>query len=138
MIAVGLGCRAGCGVDQVLEMIEETLAASGCCLQDIRALYTAEFKFGEAGLRQAAERLSKPLVLLPLAQLQAQADRTLTRSVQTLERFGVPSVAETAALAGAVQLEGGGALARLLGPRRVSSSASCALASAAHVTEPAR
>jgi len=138
MIAVGLGCRAGCGVDQLLELLEQALAAGGCCREDIRALYTADFKSGEAGLRHAAARLSKPLVLLSLAQLQAQAGSALTRSAQTLERFGLPSIAETAALAGAVQLEGGGALARLLGPRRVSGSASCALASAARGTEPAR
>jgi len=134
MIAVGLGCRAGCEAGQVLQVLEQALLASGCRLEDIGALYTAEFKSSEAGLQQAAQRLSKPLLLLSLAQLQAQAGGALTCSAQSLERFGLPSVAETAALAGALQLQGSGR-ARLLGPRSVSGRATCALASALPLTE---
>jgi cobalt-precorrin 5A hydrolase len=138
MIAVGLGCRTGCAAGAVLELLEQALLACGCRLEDIAALYTADFKSGELGLRQAAERLSRPLVLLSLTQLQAQAAGTLTCSAQSLERFGLPSIAETAALAGALQLQGSGARPRLLAPRRVAGSATCALASGAPGREPAR
>jgi len=138
MIAVGLGCRAGCAAGAVLELLEQALLASGCRLDDIGALYTADFKSGEAGLRQAAQRLNRPLLLLSLAQLRAQAAGTLTCSAQSLERFGLPSIAETAALAGALHLQGLGARPRLLAPRRVAGSATCALAGVAPTTELAR
>jgi cobalt-precorrin 5A hydrolase len=136
MIAAGLGCRAGCAVGQILEVLEQALAAAGRQLEDLQALYTVDAKRGEVCLVEAAERLKKPLVLLPVEQLRAQTERALTRSAHTLERFGVPSVAETAALAGASG--GRGAPARLLGPRRIWGGATCALASAEQDAEPAQ
>ena len=103
----------------------------------MRAFYTADFKRSEAGLLRAAESLNKPLLALSVARLQAQSGAALTCSAHTLERFGVPSVAETAALAGAFSV-GDGAPAsppRLLGPRYVSGNATCALAISGRTAE---
>ncbi|MEO8178734.1 MAG: cobalamin biosynthesis protein [Deltaproteobacteria bacterium] len=137
VIAAGFGCRAGCPVEHVLAVLEQALAAAGCRLHEVRALYTADFKHSEAGLLRAAELLNKPLIALPVADLQAQSAQALSCSAHTLERFGVPSVAETAALAGA-SVSGRNAPGdrpRLLGPRRTSGSATCALASSGRSTE---
>jgi cobalt-precorrin 5A hydrolase len=130
VIAAGFGCRAGCPVEHVLAALEQALAAQGRRLDEIRALYTADFKRSEAGLLRAAESLNKPLLALSVARLRAQSGAALTCSAHTLERFGVPSVAETAALAGASSTgdDARGNSARLLGPRLVSGSATCALA----------
>lgn len=131
MISAGLGCRAGCPVEHVLAALEHALAAVGCTPAEIRALYTAQFKHAEPALLLAAERLGKTLVALPLLELQAQNGRALSCSAQSLERFGVPSIAETAALAGAAR--GGPAKQpRLLGTRSIAGSATCALAVDAH------
>ena len=73
-------------------------------------------------LAQAAAQLGLPLVHLRLEQLQAQAPKALSRSAHVERHFGLPGVAETAALAGA------GAGARLLGPRALAGGATCALA----------
>jgi cobalt-precorrin 5A hydrolase len=132
-VAAGFGCRAGCPVEQLLAALEQALSAAGRHLAEVQALYTADFKQAEAALLRAAELSHKPLIALPLAQLRAQSGRASSCSAHTLERFGVPSVAETAALAGASALGSPtpGALPRLLGPRQLSGGASCALASCA-------
>ena len=128
MIAAGIGCRAGCSVEQVVLALTQALAAAGRTIDEVRALYTAEFKATEAGLLRAAELLDKPLVALPLEQLKAHASATLTASARISGLFGLPSVAETAALAGASGFAHRGARSRLLGPRHVSGDAACALA----------
>lgn len=131
MIAAGIGCRTGCSVEQVVGVVTQALAAAGRTLADVRALYTADFKATEAGLLGAASLLDKPLVPLPIEQLKAHAGATLTASARVAELFGVPSVAETAALAGASTFARRG---RLLGPRQVSGDATCALAGPEHGT----
>jgi cobalt-precorrin 5A hydrolase len=127
VIAAGLGCRAGCSAEQLLELLRRTLRAQGRSLDDVQALVTPDFKGSEPGLVQAAEQLQKPLWALPLEQLQRHAADTLSHSARIVEQFGVPCVAEAAALAGAASLLPG-AQARLLGPRLASESATCALA----------
>ena len=71
MIAAGLGCRSGCPAADIVAALERAAAASGVSLGEVVALYSGEFKAHEASLRQAAEVLHKPLVLLPRAALGA-------------------------------------------------------------------
>ena len=128
MIAAGVGCRSGCAPGDIIAAVRGALAASGLCLADVRALYSAEFKASEPNLRHAADALDKPLVLLPTAALEQQAGGAASRSPQVLARFELPSVAETAALAGAFELGQRRSRVRLLGPRLVAGAATCALA----------
>jgi cobalt-precorrin 5A hydrolase len=129
MIAAGLGCRRGCAGEDLIRALESALASAGLTLHAVDALYAPEFKVEEIALAQIAHELGKPLVLLGMRQLQLQAAHALTRSERVLVRFGLPSIAETAALAGASVL--GKSRARLLGPRQVAGGASCALATPA-------
>lgn len=129
-VAAGIGCRKGCDVQDIVQAIERALAAAGRDARALQTLYAPEFKRDELGIARAAEHFGKPLKFLPLAALQAQAAYAHSASEHTLSRFGVPSIAETAALAGAAQgctatSEG---VARLLGPRQLEGGASCALA----------
>jgi len=130
VIAAGIGCRSSCPCADIIAAVRRAVAASGVDWGDVRALYSAEFKAGEANLRQAADALDKPLVLLPAAALAAQAGGAASRSPQVLARFELPSVAETAALAGAFELGQRRAPVRLLAPRLVAGAAACALARA--------
>ena len=130
-IAVGLGCRSGCALEQVLEVLQQALAAQGRTLADVTALHTADFKQAEPALQRAAELLHKPLLAFSLQQLRAQSAGALTQSAHTLQRFGVPSIAETAALAGAAALPRARGVGRLLAARRSTGAATCALAEAA-------
>lgn len=125
MIAAGIGCRRACGRADIVAAITRALAGAGRALADVHALYAPEFKSQEEALTQVASELGKPLVLLAREALEAQAAFALTRSERVAQHVGLPSVAETAALAGASLLASG---ARLLGPRAAVGGATCALA----------
>ncbi len=121
IVAIGLGCRTGVDGAAVAALVRRALAEFGAPESALR-LFTLAAKGDEPGLVEAARLLAAPLTPLPLEALQAQAARVLTRSEAVEARFGVPAVAETAALAGAG--EGG----RLLGPRLAEGGATCAVA----------
>ena len=120
MIAIGAGCRKDCPADEILGLIRETLAAFPGATA--RGLFTVADKKGEPGLEQAAAALGLPLVLLDKAVLQLVAGDAKSCSRRVEELYGLPSIAETAALAGAGQ----GAV--LLSARRNSARATCAIA----------
>jgi cobalt-precorrin 5A hydrolase len=128
VIVAGVGCRSGCVPEDIVAAVRGAVAASGLCLADVRALYSGEFKSSEPNLRRAADALDKPLVLLPAAALAEQASGASSRSPQVLARFDLPSVAETAALAGAFEVGQRRSPVRLLAPRLVAGAATCALA----------
>jgi cobalt-precorrin 5A hydrolase len=128
VIAAGVGCRSGCPPADIVAAVRHAVAATGVDLAEVRALYSGEFKAEEVNLLRAADALDKPLVLLPAASLAAQAGAAVTRSPQVLARFELPSVAETAALAGAFELAQRRAPVRLLAPRVSAGAATCALA----------
>jgi cobalt-precorrin 5A hydrolase len=69
-----------------------------------------------------AEKFGVRVVSLPQSELRTASDRAATRSQRVAALTGVPSVAETAALAAA------GPTARLLATRRIVGGATCALA----------
>ena len=137
MIAAGFGCRPSCSAADICRALALALEAQGARLADVAGLFGAQLA-APPGLLEAAATLDKPLVLLPLPALALAAGGALTRSARVLERFGLPSIAETAALAGALTLarsrtpgaspdEGAGS-ARLLAPRLAAGAATCALA----------
>ena len=85
-------------------------------------LFTITDKKDEPGLAAAAASLALPLVFLDHACLQKAAPRASTSSARVETLFGLPSIAETAALAGA------GEKSILLLPRISEGGASCAIA----------
>jgi len=130
MLAIGVGCRSGIGADDIVALVRraiERAAAAGRVTETPgragrAALFTAVEKQGEAGLREAAVQLAMPLVFLPQAALVGFADKAETRSERVVQLFGVPSLAETAALAGA------GLGAELIVPRLSAGGVTCAIA----------
>lgn len=121
ILAVGIGCRAGVPGDVIAELVEKALARAGEETVPV-ALFTIVDKQSEAGIGEAAARLGLALVHLPRAALDAVADRVETRSERVVELFGVPAIAEGAALAGA------GIGARLVVPRMAERGATVAVA----------
>ncbi|MFZ4809166.1 MAG: cobalamin biosynthesis protein [Hyphomicrobiaceae bacterium] len=120
MTVAGIGCRTGAAAEDILAAVQDALAKAG----DVRlaALATLADKCGETGLVSAARRLGVPLIAVALADMQAVADRAVTRSARVADLKGVPSVAETAALAAA------GDGARLIVARIIAGAATCAIA----------
>lgn len=117
-MAIGVGCRQGVPAEPVVRLIRAVMDDLGLAI----GLFTIEDKCGEAGLSAAAESLALPLVFLPRHALTAMADRVPTHSPAALARFGVPSVAEAAALAA---FDG---RARLIVPRRAEDGVTVAVA----------
>jgi cobalt-precorrin 5A hydrolase len=121
LIAIGIGCRKNCPGETIVALVQRALADLGE-IEGERRLFSLIDKQVEAGLHTAAAALACDLVFLPRAALAAMTPRLLTRSAATQKRFGLESIAEASALAGA------GEKARLLGPRLVENGATCAIA----------
>ncbi len=129
-VTIGVGCRTGCAAEVVESLVRDALARVPDAIP--LGLFTIEDKRGEAGLADAARRLGLKLVLLSRAVLRDQAGSVRTVSGGSERRFGVPSVAEAAALAGA----GTGAV--LVVERMVRKDATCAVAKVSHGTTSCR
>lgn len=122
MIVAGIGCRKGAAASDVLAAIDAALGEAHLTPTALDWLAAPAEKGGEAGIVEAAERLQRPLVLIPSDRLQQAGERTVTRSERVVALFQVPSVAEASALAAA------GEASHLLVARRVAGGATCALA----------
>jgi cobalamin biosynthesis protein CbiG len=121
VVAIGVGCRARVAGEAIAALARRALVEAGAP-EGERRMFTIDAKAGEPGLIEAARLLGVELTPLPLTALKAQAGRILTPSAAAQARFGAPSIAEAAALAGAG--DGG----RLLGPRLAADGATCAIA----------
>ena len=135
-LAIGLGCRKGVSGAAIASLARdglEMLAQMGVATQGGSvALFTIIAKRDEPGLQEAAGLLDMPLHFLSPAAMKAVAGRVQTSSPRVLALFGVPSVAETAALAGA------GPFAEIILPRITRDGATCAIARAPAVRDTAQ
>ena len=118
MMAIGIGCKTGTKAEAIIALIESAL--SRVERDQIAGLFTIAEKVNEVGLHEAAARLSLPLMFLPESSVKNVACKTETRSERVVQLFGLPSVAETAALAGA------GDGATLILPRISEGGVTCA------------
>jgi cobalt-precorrin 5A hydrolase len=118
-LAIGIGCRSGCSAATIVALVEQ--ASRGMDRAGAR-LFTLARKATEANLREAAERLSLPLIGLAPEALEEAAAHVTIRSARVAAATGLLSVAEAAALVGA------GPEASLLVPRVAAGGATCAIA----------
>ena len=122
MIVAGIGCRRGAPSVAIEQSIEAALSECRLGRSALNALATASEKGDEPGLREVANRLSLPLILVASPDLALASDRVLSFSKRVYFLKGVPSIAETAAIAAA------GRDARLLAQRVSNREATCAIA----------
>jgi len=122
MIVAGIGCRRGAGAPDIEAAVRAALTRANVATDALDAVATLAAKGAEPGIQAAAKKLGVSVLLVAEADLLAAGERTQTRSERVRALIGVPSVAEAAALAAA------GPTARLIGPRLVIGSATCALA----------
>ena len=119
MIAIGLGCRKNCSGEEVAALVRNALAQVDAMGE--AGLFTVLDKKDEGGLFEAAALLEMPLTFLPRARLAACMDQVQTKSLKAERLYGLASISEAAALAGA------GAGAKLILPRIASANATCAI-----------
>lgn len=122
MMVAGIGCRRGATVDAVSEALATALQRCGIVHEQIDALATDAAKSNENGIVAVARSLGVPLIFVGLSEMDRVAGSALTSAPLVMALKGVPSIAETAALAAA------GRSARLLGPRIATAIVTCAVA----------
>ena len=123
MIALGIGCRRNAPVEDIERVVAQALGAASLSAAAISVIATEADKATEPGLVEAARRLDRPLRGVAASELMRMSDLVVTRSERVQALKGVPSVAETAALAAV------GRGGRLIVPRIANATATCALAS---------
>jgi cobalt-precorrin 5A hydrolase / cobalt-factor III methyltransferase / precorrin-3B C17-methyltransferase len=101
-LVVGTGASRGVSAEEVLGLVDETLAAGGLSAGSVAALATVEAKADERGITEAARRRGWPLLTYPAARLASVP--VPNPSEAALAAAGTPSVAEAAALASAADL----------------------------------
>ncbi|PKM24275.1 MAG: cobalamin biosynthesis protein CbiG [Gammaproteobacteria bacterium HGW-Gammaproteobacteria-13] len=124
-VVAGLGCRSGCSVEDLLNLLLHSLQAHGLTVDNLAGLASVAHKRNESGLQALAERLGLQLNCFSAEELQPY-QHGVQGSPLTLAATGSPAVAEPCAVALAERL--GGQPARLLGEKTHNPSATCALA----------
>lgn len=117
-LVVGLGASRGVSAEEVLDLVDRTLAAAGLATASVAGAATADAKADEAGLVEACRRRGWPLATFPADRL-AEVD-VPNPSDEPRRALGTPSVAEAAALLGS-----GG---ELVVEKQKSARATCAVA----------
>lgn len=119
--AMGVGLRRGASAEEIV-----TLARSVATRHNVDpgrlTLFTLDSKAEEHGVLEAARELGVALEFLTLPEIASRNEDGITRSNRIEARFGVGSICEAAALAGA------GPGARLVAARSTTGRVACALA----------
>jgi cobalt-precorrin 5A hydrolase len=122
VIIAGIGCRKGAGEHDIGAAIAQALARAGLSSRAPDLIAVPVNKSEEHGIVATAARLKTPLAIVADSDLRAAGRRAQSYSLRVMALFGVPSVAEAAALAA------GGPQSRLIAPKLAVGSATCALA----------
>ena len=123
-VVAGLGCRRGCSLDELLDLLIHSLARHGLTVDNLAGLASIAHKRDEASLHELAEHLGLELALFAPEQLSPYQALTAGNAL-TRAATGSPAVAEPCALALAARL---GTSPCLLGDKNRSASATCTLA----------
>ncbi|AEF24393.1 cobalamin biosynthesis protein [Pseudomonas fulva] len=127
VLVAGLGCRRECSLEELLSLLDNTLAEHGSSTPELTALASSDHKASEPGLLQMAAHLNLPIHFLPAEVLAGYHGRLTDTSTKALQLTGTPSVAEASALALVEQLSD--RPARLWITKRKSANATLAVAS---------
>ncbi|MFA5180653.1 MAG: cobalamin biosynthesis protein [Syntrophales bacterium] len=119
-VIVGIGCRRGTEKETIGAAVREVLLMAGINLEEVRFLASADIKFDEEGLTQAAESLGVPLRFIASEAIRAAAGQVQQHAFVE-EKVGLPAVAEPAALLG-------GRRTKLIWPRTICNGVTVALA----------
>jgi cobalt-precorrin 5A hydrolase/precorrin-3B C17-methyltransferase len=120
-LVAGIGCERGTGAEEIIGLLETTLAGAVLSPLSLAAIGTVDLKADEPGLIEAARRFGVPLRLFTATALAQERDRLVNPSAVVEAEIGTPSVAE------AVALKAGD----LIVPKVKSKRATCAIGRAA-------
>lgn len=93
--SAGIGCRKGTTADEIINAVRESLETQNLTLTDVSIYATSTLKLHEDGLIEAIRKIGGNLIYLDHTTLCGEK----TSSGSAASRFGLPGVAEPAALA---------------------------------------
>ena len=132
VLALGLGCERDCAPEELVALAERTLDAAGLAPEAVACVASLDLKADEPAVIAVAEALGVPLRLFDAEALERETPRLTAPSEVVFQAVGCHGVAEAAALACA------GAAGTLAQPKTRSRRATCAIARAPAVIDPAR
>jgi len=97
-LVAGIGCARGTPAEEVIALLEKTLAQAGLTPQSLAAIATIDIKSDEPALHAVAEHFTVPLRLFSATELAEERERVPNPSTIVEAETGTPSVAEAAAL----------------------------------------
>jgi cobalt-precorrin 5A hydrolase/precorrin-3B C17-methyltransferase len=132
VLALGVGCERGVDAEEVIGLVEATLATHDLAREALACVVSIDLKAAEPAVHALAAHLGRPARFLPAEVLEAEAPRLANPSPLVFAATGCHGVAEGAALAAA------GPAGALIVPKRKSGRATCAVARAPAPLDPAR
>jgi cobalt-precorrin 5A hydrolase / precorrin-3B C17-methyltransferase len=121
LLVAGIGCTSTATADEIVALVEATLATAGRSPQDLACLASIDHRAQLPALHDAARRFGVPLRSFAAVELAAEEQRLTTPSAVVADLAGLSGIAEAAALKAG----------RLLVPKRKSAHATCAIGLAA-------
>lgn len=122
VLALGVGGERGVDAEEMIGLVEETLARHGLSKASLALIASIDLKEDEAAIAALSRHLDLPLSVFTAEQLNAQAPRLKSPSAVVMSEVGCPGVAEGAALAAA------GPHSELIVAKTKSKRATCAVA----------
>ena len=132
VLALGLGCERGTAPGELRALARRALAAGGLAPGAVACVASLDLKRDEPAVRAVAEDLDVPARFFDAPALERETPRLASPSRAVFAAVGCHGVAEAAALTCA------GAEGALVVPKTKSVRATCAVARAPAVIEPAR
>lgn len=120
-LILGLGCRPGASVADVLDLARAVLTEAGYPALSLNAIASLDARAAEPAILAMADAFAVPLLTFDATRLEEETPRVLTPSLDVFRLTGCHSVAEASALAAA------GIGGRLVVAKRASRQATAAV-----------
>ncbi len=121
-LALGVGCERDCDPDELIGLVDETLAAAGLSPASVAVVTSIDVKMDEAAVHAVAAHLGVPTRYFDAPRLEAETPRLENPSEIVFREVGTHGVAEAAALAAT------GSKGALVVAKHKSARATCAVA----------
>jgi len=129
-LALGVGCERGCDAQELIDLVQKTLADKWLAKEAIACVTSLNLKADEAAVHAVAKELGVPARFFTAEELEARRDDLANPSDVVFSEVGCHGVAEGAALVAA------GPESRLVADKTKSARATCAVALSANDIDP--
>lgn len=127
---VGVGCARGCDPQELIDLVDGQISASGIAKGAIACVTSIDLKADETAMTALSDHLGVPFRVFDAATLEAETPRLINPSNVVFEEVGCHGVSEGAALA-AVGPDG-----ELVVEKQKTANATCAIARAPSPIDP--